>query len=172
MNTKINNVDELKIEIARLKRLQSEQEFYLGAQYTLLRKKIEMPSRVIGAITSSIPGFNMMRWLVSSVSSTKGGHEKKESGSDWLTRTLQFGLPLVLNTTFLKKSGWLKKYLVLLASETAAGQINQNSIASAISKVTEFIKPKKKKKKYKGVPPLEEEQDTVNFGIPPDSETY
>lgn len=173
MSTKINNIDELRAEIARLKRLKEEQELYLGVQYTLLNNKLSAPYRVISSIISRMPGYELVKGLVSS--SSQGGsdnHKKNENSSDWLTRTLQLGLPLVLNRTLLKKSGWLNKSLVLFASEAAAGQINQNSVASAISKLTEFVKPKKKKKQHKDVPPLEEGSDVINFGIPPGSETY
>lgn len=173
MSTKISNIGELKVEIVRLKKLKSDQELYLGTQYTLLRKKVETPYRVIRTITSRVPGYELVKGLISSSSNgDSDSNTKKGSSSDWLTRALQLGLPFVLNKTLLKKSGWLKKSLVLLASETAAGQINQNSITAAISKVTEFVKPKKKRKKHRDVPPLEEEPDVINFGIPPGSETY
>lgn len=166
MSIKINNITDLKGEIARLTALKAEQEAYLSNQYTLLRRKVEMPSRVLGALVSSVPGVDMVRGLFSS--SAKGIASGK---SDWLTSTLRLGLPLVLNRTLLKKAGWLKKTLVLLASERAAGQINQDKVGSAISTVADFIRPKKKKKKkHNEVAPLEEE--IVNFGIPPDSETY
>lgn len=172
MSTKINNIDELKAEIARLKKLRNEQEFYLSTQYTLLRKKVGTPYRVLSAITSRVPGYGLVKGLISLMSEGESENEIKQgSRSDWFTRTLQLGLPLVLNKTLLKGSGWLKKSLVLLASETAVGQINQNSVISAISKVTEFVKPKKKKK-HNDVPPLEDEPDVINFGIPPSSKTY
>ncbi|TJZ62083.1 hypothetical protein FAZ15_06110 [Sphingobacterium olei] len=173
MSTKINNIVELKLEIARLKKLKSEQELYLDTQYTLMRTKLETPYRVIRTITSQIPGYGLVKGLISSASNMDSDNNmKKGSSSDWLTRTLQLGLPFVLNKTFLKKSGWLKKSLVLLASETAAGQINQNSVTGVISKITEFVKPNKKRKKHKDVPPLEEEPDVINFGVAPGGETY
>ena len=169
MSVKINNITDLKSEIARLTVLKVEQEAYLSNQYALLRKKVEMPSRVLGALVSSVPGVDMVRGLFSSSFSKSANSEK----SDWLTNTLRVGLPLVLNRTWLKKAGWLKKTLVLLASERAAGQINQDKIGSAIAKVADFIRPKtkKKKKQHNEVAALEEEV-VVNFGIPPDSETY
>ncbi len=169
MNQKITSVTDLQGEIARLTRLKREQEAYLRNQYTLLRKKIEMPSRIIGALTSSIPGVDMIRGLFSSMSSKN----KATSKSDWLTNALRLGLPLVLNKTLLRNAGWIKKSVVLLASERAAGQINQDKIESFVSKIAGFIRPKKKKKKHKAVPALaESQQDTFNFGVPPDSETY
>lgn len=173
MKAKINNIDELKLEINRLKALKTEQEAYLSSQYTLLKRKVEAPARVFGAITSSIPGVDLLKGLVSSAGSLSG-KDKAGSKKDWLTKGIQLSLPFLLNRTLLKNSGWLKKSLVLLASESAAGQVTQDKVSSVISKVTDFIRPKKKKnKKHKEVLPFEEEgQGVVNFGIPPDSETY
>lgn len=172
MKAKINNIDELRLEINRLNALKKEQEAYLSNQYTLLKRKVETPARVFGAITSSIPGVDFVKGLVSSAGSLSG-KENTGNKKDWLTRGIQLGLPFFLNRTLLKNSGWLKKSLVLLASETAAGQVTQDKVGSAISKVADFIRPKKKKKKHKDVLPFEEQgQDIVNFGIPPDSETY
>lgn len=165
MKARINNIGELKLEIARLNQLKKEQESYLADQYSLLKHKVEAPARFLSSVASSIPGVDLVKGLVSSV----GGSKKQ----DWLTRVLQLGLPLVLNKTFLRNSGWLKKALVLLASETAAGSVTKDRVGAVISKIADFVRPKKSKKKHKDILPFEEEgQDTVNFGIPPDSETY
>jgi len=169
MRTKINNISELKSEIIRLTELKKEQEAYLSDQYALLRKKIEMPSRILRTLTSSIPGVDMVKGLFSTFSSAKN---KTSDKSDWLTNTLRLGLPLILNKTLLKNAGWLKKSLMLLVSERAAGQVNQDKVESVLSKVANFIRPKKKKKKHKDIAPLQDyEQGMVNFGIPPESET-
>lgn len=173
MKTKINNIVELRLEIARLNQLKREQEGYLADQYQLLKYKIDTPVRVLNAITSNIPGVEFVKGIVSSLGpSSKSGAANQH---DWLGRALQLGLPLVLNKTFLRKSGWLKKALVLLLSNKAAGNITQDKVESVISKITNFIRPKKKsKKKHREVAPLTEieEQEAFNFGIPPDSETY
>lgn len=173
MKTKITNISDLNKEIVRLSRLKKEQEGYLTDQYILLKNKIETPSRVLGAIANSVPGVGLVKDVFSSVGAAVNDKDKASSGkSDWLTKTLRIGLPFILNRTVLKKSGWLQKSLVLLASEGAAGQINQDRVSSLVSKVSNFIRPKKGRKKHKDVQKFEEEQDTNNFGIPPDSETY
>ncbi|MNL55186.1 hypothetical protein D3C87_1785750 [compost metagenome] len=78
-----------------------------------------------------------------------------------------------MNRFFFKKAGVLKKALLLLASEKALGQVNQDKISSIIEKVTDFIKPKKKKKKQVDVEKLPVVEDQVNeYGIPSYSETY
>lgn len=173
MKTRINNIDDLKSEITRVNLLKREQEAFLSQQYVLLRKKVQAPARVFGALSSAIPGVDLVKGLFSSISATSKGQVGADKGkeSDWLTRTIQLGLPLVLNKTLLRNASWIKKSLVLLASETAAGQINQNTVSGVISKLTNFVKPKKKKK-HKNVASLEEKSDVHNFGIPPDSETY
>ncbi len=168
MNVKIHNIAELREEIVRLTQLKNEQEAYLSNQYMLLRKKVEAPARLLETLTSSIPGVDLVKGLFSSVLS-KG---KSDSKSDWLTNTLRVGIPLVLNKTLLKNVGWLKKSLVLLLSERAVGQVNQDKIGNAISKVADFVRPNKKKKRHNNLPPLEDMQlDRPDFGIPPDSET-
>lgn len=166
MSTKINNIVELKAEIARLKLLKVEQEAYLSDQYVLLRKKVDIPSRVLGTIASSIPGVDMVKGLFSAAVPSK-----QSDKTDWLSNTLRLGLPLVLNRTLLRNTGWLKKGLLLFASERAANEINQDRVGSAISKVADFIRPKKKNKKHRDVASFEAEQEEVSMGIPPNSET-
>ncbi|MDR2285449.1 MAG: hypothetical protein LBE37_19710 [Sphingobacterium sp.] len=175
VKSKIKNIGDLRLEIVRLNQLKREQEEYLGDQYQLLKHKVEAPARFINSITSSIPGVDFVKGIFSAFGS--GGGAKVEGAanqSDWLARALQLGLPLVLNRTFLKNSGWLKKAIVLLASDSAVAQVTQGKVSSLMSKLTKFVRPKKSKKKHKEVAPLEdiENNDMVNFGIPPDSETY
>ncbi|MGJ1433117.1 hypothetical protein ACR79M_16705 [Sphingobacterium spiritivorum] len=164
---KINNLTELKAEIARLNELKFEQEAYLKDQYHLLNRKIEAPVRFFRSITSRIPGVDIVSQLFSSSGNNKGTEDGE--GSGWATKALRIGVPFLLNKFFLKRAGWLKKALVLLASETAIGQVNKDKISSAISKLSDYIRPgKKKEKKIKPVI----EEDAPHFGIPPDSETY
>ncbi len=181
----VNNIDDLNAEIARLKRLKIEQEDFLKNQYSLLKHKIETPVRVANMLMNRVPGVSTIKGLVQGI----GEVTNKSNKSDWLTKTLQLGLPLVLNKTLLKNAGWIKKGLVLLASETAAKNVNQDNVSSWIGKITDMIKPKKKKKKNKveapvgevinPVPPQhppmitaeESVQDNI-YGIPKDSEAY
>lgn len=159
---KVKNIDDLMSEIARLSLVQKEQEAYLGNQYGLLKAKLEKPVRVAKSLFSSIPGVGLVKDLVSLTKSKDGSVNSK---SDWLTKTLQFGVPLVLNRTVLKNAGWVKKGLVLLASETAAGQVNQNKVGNLFSKLTDFIRPKKKKAKKKLINGIDEVEDKVHKGL-------
>ena len=173
MKTRINNVEELKNEIARLSNLRREQEFYLKDQYSLLKDKVESPMRFVNNLTAHVPGVNMVKGLFSGIGSSTNHTADK---SDWISKAIRIGLPFILNRTLLRNAGWVKKALVLLASESAVGQLNQNNVSSLFSKVTDFIKPKKDKKKHKNIEPLVNdkpiEQDTNQYGIPRDSETY
>lgn len=155
---KINNIQDLKGEIVRLHLRRKEQEAYLNDQYKLLKVKIDAPFRLIRGVTSHIPGVGMLKDVTSSI-----GKAMQSKDADWLTRMLQFGTPIVLNSTLLRRAGWFKKAMVLLASETAIGQVNQDKISGLVDRVTTFIKPKKKKKKIKQED-LMAEQPTI---VPP-----
>ncbi|MBV2228665.1 MULTISPECIES: hypothetical protein [Sphingobacterium] len=186
MRTKVTNFDELTAEIARLKVQKKEQEAFLLNQYELLKHKVEAPARIANMIFNRVPGVSTVKGLFSGISQVTNKNNK----ADWLTKTLQLGLPLVLNRTLLKNAGWLKKGLVLFGSETVASQVNQSKITAVIDKLTSLIKPKNKKKKKKNEelveavaanpippnhPPMitaeESVQDNV-YGIPKDSEAY
>ncbi|MGN5954523.1 hypothetical protein ACP6L2_07910 [Sphingobacterium lactis] len=183
---KVTNMTELNLEIARLKSLKKDQERFLKHQYVLLKHKVEAPARIANLLLDRVPGVGMLKGLVQGI----GKATSKNTKGDWLTKTLQVGLPLVLNKTLLKNAGWLKKGLVLLASESAASNVNQDNVSSWIGKLTDIIKPKKKKKKEKLQEPVigevinpapphhppmitaeESVQDNI-YGIPKDSEAY
>lgn len=183
---RVSNMDELNLEIARLKNLKKEQEDFLINQYALLRHKVEAPVRIANMLMNRVPGVGTIKGLVQGI----GKATSKSNKSDWLTKAVQLGLPLVLNRTLLKNAGWIKKGLVLLASETAASNVTQDNVSSWVGKITNLIKPKKKKKKDKQVEPVvgevinppaplhppmitmeESVQDNI-YGIPKDSEAY
>lgn len=144
MKKKITNIDELRWEIARLTELKREQEAYLGSQYTLLREKVETPTRILGSVTSSIPGVRLFKDLLSSTGKSEKNANLKDS--DWLNNTIRLGVPLILSRTVLKKSSWINKALVLLLSETASKQLTKENVNTALSKLATFIRPKKSKK--------------------------
>lgn len=162
--TKIRNLQELKAEISRLKELKNEQEAYLKTQFTLLNNKIEAPVRFFNTLKNNIPGVNIIQQLFA---------KSSNPDSDWLTKTLRIGVPFVMNRLFLKKAGMFKKALMILLSERAVGQINQDKISGLLSKLTDFIRPKKKRKKSSQIEESTIVKDEVNeYGIPSYSETY
>ena len=150
--SKIKNLSDLRLEIARLKALSGEQERYLGDQYHLLREKVAAPARFVRSLAQWVPGVNF----------TKGLFEKGSKDEDWLSRSLRIGLPVILNRFFLRKAGFIKRALVTLLSQQAAGALNKDNIAGIISKVAEFIRPPAKRRKR---------ARNEDYGIPPDSET-
>ncbi|TDS14603.1 hypothetical protein [Sphingobacterium paludis] len=167
---KINNLEDLKVEIARLSVRKKEQELYLLDQYELLKAKVESPIRFFKNFTTVVPGAGIVKGVASNISKAMKGKD-----ADWLTNVLQIGTPLVLNSTLLRNAGWLKKAVVLLASETAVGQVNQSKISGLIGKITSFIRPKgKKKKKKKELLPPHVLADDANadLGLTTPSETY
>lgn len=151
-NRSIRNVDELRAEISRLKLLQKEQESYLSEQFILLQDKIESPIRFFNKLTSWFPKMNNN---LSSLGST-------DSNSDWVTNSLRVGLPFLFNKVLFRKAGFIKKALLLIATQKMAGGLNQDKIAKVVDKITDIIRPKSKKGK----------RQTKDYGIPPDSETY
>ncbi len=148
---KINNLTELRAEILRLKTFQKEQENYLSDQYRLLEQKVEAPFKFISGLFSWLPGYSFIP-----------GSTNVKAGEDWITRSLRLGLPYVLNKFLFRKAGIVKKLLVTILSQQAAGALNKDRISGLISKISELIRPKTKRKNTA-------HQD---YGIPPDSETY
>lgn len=153
-NRNINNIVELRAEIARLESLKKEQEVYLGDQMGLLQHKIEAPARFIKKFTSWPPSPNNL----------SQGFKSKSKDADWLTNSLRVGLPVIFNKVLFRKAGFIKKTLLLLASQKAAGVINQDRAANFINKIASIIRPSENKKKKK--------KKHTDYGIPPDSETY
>ena len=151
-NRSIKNVDELRAEISRLKLLKMEQESYLSDQFALLQDKLESPLRFFDKITSWFPKMNNN---LNSLGSS-------DSNSDWVTNSLRVGLPFLFNKILFRKAGFIKKALLLVATQKVAGGLNQDKIAKVVDKITDIIRPKSKKGK----------KQTKDYGIPPDSETY
>lgn len=150
--SKIRNLTDLRLEIARLNTLAKAQERYLSDQYQLFSEKVAAPVRFIKSLATWVPGGNF----------AKGLFEKRKD-EDWLSRVLRIGLPVILNRFFLRKAGFIKRALVTVLSQQAAGALNKDTVAGVISKVAEFIRPPAKRRKR---------PRHKDYGIPPDSETY
>lgn len=150
--SKIKNLGDLRLEITRLQALSKEQEQYLGDQYQLLSEKVAAPVRFIKSLATWVPGVNF----------TKGLLEKGNKDEDWVSKALRIGLPVVLNRFFLRKAGFIKRALVTLLSQQAAGALNKDTVASLISKVADFVRPAARRRKR---------ARNKDYGIPPDSET-
>lgn len=142
---KIKNAKDLRIEIARLTLIKEEQEAYLKDQYNLLSYKLNAPARFFNRVVSFFPGSENNDLTQSIFSFINPGKTKTESNS--VSRGLRLLVPFLLNRTFLKKAGWIKKGLVLLASDSVLGNIDRSKIEHAFDYVVNLIKPKKNKRK-------------------------
>lgn len=150
--SKIKDLADLRLEIARLKALSEEQERYLGDQYELFSEKVAAPARFVKSLVTWVPGANL----------AKGLFEKGHRDEDWLSKALRIGLPVVLNRFFLRKAGFIKRALVTLLSQQAAGAVNKDMVAGLISKVANFVRPPASRRRR---------ARRKDYGIPPDSET-
>jgi len=151
--SKIKNLGDLRMEINRLQVLAKAQEDYLNDQYRLFNEKVAAPMRFVKSLIAWVPGADL----------AKGLFAKGKKDEDWVSRVLRIGLPVILNRFFLRRAGFIKRALVTLLSQQAAGALNKDRISSLIGKVADFVRPSqngKRKPKH------------VDYGIPPDSETY
>lgn len=162
---KIQNIQDLHAEINRLKALSKEQEEYLSDQYTLLKNKVQAPARIFKNVMSLIPGSSVISGLFSATSSAKSGVKDK----DWITRSIKLGALAAIDRLFLRRAGLFKRLIVGLLSQQAVEKINKNNATDLINKITDWLKPKKKKVSVSDTLPTEE---NTSYGIPPDSETY
>jgi hypothetical protein len=97
------------------------------------------------------------------------GQEKALTGShkdDWVTGVLRVAMPFALNSLVFKRSGFIIKTLITLASQKAAGNFNKDTFTNLADKVTSIVKNFKL--------PTKKNRPIVHrdYGIPPDSETY
>lgn len=79
------------------------------------------------------------------------------------SKILSVVLPMILNSVFFKRSGFITKTIAALVS----GKIGQSLDAESLSGIFNMVKSLFKRKKSK-----EEELAFKDYGIPPDSETY
>jgi hypothetical protein len=73
-------------------------------------------------------------------------------------------LPLLLNRFLFPKSGFIVKSIIELISQTTAKTVNTDLIVEIIEKVSQWIKSTGSRNK--------KEEEMVDYGIPPDSESY
>jgi hypothetical protein len=145
MGYNINNMEELKAQIVILKQDKMEQELYFNQK--------------VNSIKSS---FNNPLGYISNIFKSFGLNNKTGFNSDYITSLAKTFLPLFLNKTILKGSGFIVKTLVTIFSQKLiSGKIiNQEILVKWIDRLTGLISSKTKSNKVK------------DYGIPEDSETY
>lgn len=128
MNTLIRNRSDLRAEIFRLQQAKLEKQI-------VLKQHFSSPLAVISTVFGLIGG------------SSKS--DDKEPKEDWVGFLSRFILPLTLNKTLFRGSGFLMKALVGIASQKAANYISSDSVSSVWDKAKGLVgglfskKPKK-----------------------------
>lgn len=147
MDAVIYNISDLKDEIERLKASKKIQE-------EAIKSRFDGPAATLHTVAS----------LFKSSGSSKSSGGIFGGGQDMVSLLSRFVLPLILNKTLFRSSNFIIKTIVGLVSQQASGFINEKSLVSVWDKIMSVIPniiPKKGSKKA-----------SVDYGIPPDSESY
>ena len=127
MEPTIKNSWALREEIIRLKALEE-------VQATALKARVSSPTAVFSTVYSLFP---------------KSGHagESKTSifNQDFVSIISRFLIPLTLNKTLFRNSGFLIKALVGLVSQKASGYVNEESVVGVWDKVKHLFTKKNDK---------------------------
>jgi hypothetical protein len=150
MRIKIQNIDDLREEAARLEVVQKEIETELKNEAQKITSKIQIPLMLLRKLNNFFGG-----------SKDKSG---TKDSNDWVSSVFSIGLPLLLNRFLFPKSGFIVKSIIELISQTTAKTVNTDLIVELIEKVSQWIKSTGSRNK--------KEAGMVDYGIPPDSETY
>lgn len=116
MDKPIRNSWELKEEIVRLRALEKEQSQAIGQRFS-------SPAAIFSTIYSLFP------------KPAAGERHTNIFNQDFVSILSRFLLPLTLNKTLFKNSGFIVKTLVGLVSQKASGYINEDSVVSVWDKV-------------------------------------
>jgi len=127
MDATIKNAWDLKEEIVRLRELEKVQ----GAA---IKQHFNSPAALFSTVYSLFP---------------KGNHtgENKTNifNQDFVSIISRFLIPLTLNKTLFKNSGFLVKALVGLVSQKASGYVNEEAVGSIWDKAKHLISSFSKK---------------------------
>jgi hypothetical protein len=137
MNTLIRNQDDLRAEIFRLQQSKLEKQI-------ALKQHFSSPAAIMSTVVGLIGGG-------SSSSSDKADDGKPKQ--DYISLISRFILPLVLNKTLFRGSGFIIKALVGLASQKASGYISSDSISTVWDKAKGLVGGLLNKKSHKPVTP-------------------
>lgn len=156
METQIQNLQDLKTRIAFLELKQLDDELVIKQKFQSIKDTFTSPLKFLKKIGSMVGIFHNNGIITNSSSSKK---------ADWVTNFSRVFIPLFLNKTLLRNRGIIVKSLVSILSQRTVNSMsfNKNVLISWIDKATDFINSTKKK-----VKPTKD----VDYGIPPESETY
>lgn len=155
MNPRIENLADLRAEIQLLKLQKAEQELFFVQKRESIKKTFSSPLGFFRNI-KSVLGLGSHKSLLKN---SGNSHD-----SDWTTTLARVVIPFLLNKTILRGNGLIIKSLLGLISQRviSGDNINKIKVSGWIDKATGWINSLKKSDKKK----------KVDYGIPPDSETY
>ncbi|ADY53319.1 hypothetical protein Pedsa_2778 [Pseudopedobacter saltans DSM 12145] len=144
---RITNLQQLEAEIELLRLRKAEQELFFKEKKERFNEALKSP-------------FTFFKKASRFLTNNQNIH------SDWATALARVSIPFLLNKTLLRGKGALLKSILTLISQKAINPaiFNQTKLFGAVEKVSDWVSkimPKKKKK-----------ETDVDYGIPPDSETY
>ncbi len=119
MNTLIRNRSDLRTEIFRLQQAKLEKEI-------ALKQHFSSP----GAILSTVYGL---------ITGSSKSDDKEEPKQDWVGFISRFIIPLTLNKTLFRGSGFLMKALVGIASQKAANYVSTDTVTGIWDKAKGLI---------------------------------
>ena len=122
----IKNSWDLRQEIIRLKGVEEEQSVALKARFS-------SPVAVLTTLYSLFPKAN-----------NTGENKTNIFNQDFVSILSRFLIPLTLNKTLFKNSGFIIKALVGLVSQKASGYINEDSVISVWDKLKHLFSKKEK----------------------------
>ena len=125
MDAKIRNTWELKQEIVRLRGLHKEQGLAIKSRFS-------SPAAIFSTVYSLI-----------SKPSLPGENKHNIFNQDFVSILSRFLIPLTLNKTLFKNSGFIIKALVGLVSQKASGYISEDAVVSVWDKVKGMFAKKK-----------------------------
>ncbi len=114
-STTVTNIQELKIEIIRLKALDSEQT-------TALKMRFSSPSAIFASALTLFPRS----------AATSGVLNAGLFKQDFLSLISRFLIPLTLNKTVFRHSNFLVKLMVGLVSQKASGYVTESAVEKVI----------------------------------------
>lgn len=116
MDKPIRNSWELREEIIRLRELEK-------IQAAAIKERFSSPAAAFSTVYSLFP------------KTAGGGSRTNIFNQDFVSILSRFLLPLTLNKTLFRKSGFIVKTLVGLVSQKASGYINEDSVVGLWDKV-------------------------------------
>jgi hypothetical protein len=143
-NSSFNTIEELQAEIGILKIKRNQQEI-------AIHEKFNGPGAIFKTMTSLFKS-----------DSSKSLFEDIFN-QDIISNISRVLLPMLLNSSIFRGSGFVTKTLVTLFSQKAAKKVNMDVITSLIDKVKGIFEKNKNAKVATA---------SNDYGIPPDSETY